>query len=387
MARDWNPKSLSAILVAQFIAFGVVLGVQGVIWVEVMADLALREGVFGTLQLALPLVGLLVLMFNGQLYAGLGSKWQSVLALALLGAGMLVLAVTTNLWLFALALVFSGLGFAMLDAATNAAGMDLEQATGRHVMNLMHGLQSAGVMVGAVATGAVLATGLSYHAVAALSVLVFCVPVVLATLPVRFAPGLQEEEAAGDGALLRNPIFRKLAGITFLGSAAEAVAVVWTVIYLVNLEASIAVSGVIYAIFNGAMLVGRFLNAAVVSRFGSRVSLLISSVGILVAVAPLLAFDNVPAAVVAFTLLGLAVAGVQPTALSASAPLAANTGSVAAGIMMSAYGALLIAPLAYGWIADFSSLRAAMIVLALCGLAAVWLCLGLPRNTAAEPTR
>ncbi|MER7458826.1 MFS transporter [Micromonospora sp. NPDC126480] len=385
--RGWSPRALTAILVAQFIAFGIVLGVQGVIWIEVMTNLALSEGIFGTLQLALPLVGLLVLMFNGQLYTGLGTKLQSIVALALLGAGMLVLAVTDNLWTFTLALALSGLGFAMLDAATNSAGMDLEQATGRHVMNIMHGLQSAGVMAGAVVTGLVLAAGLSFQAVSALSVLVFCVPVVLATLPVRFAPALQEDDSsAGDGSLLRSPAFLKLAGITFLGSAAEAVAVVWTVIYVVNLDAPIALSGVTYAIFNGAMLVGRFLNAPVVARFGPRVSLLISSLGILVAVVPLLVFDNVGTAVVAFTVLGLAVAGVQPTALSAAAPLAANTGSVAAGIMMSAYAALLVAPLAYGWVADFTSLRAAMLVLGLCGFFAVWLSLRLPRAKATAPT-
>lgn len=374
----WSPAALTWVLVTQFVAFGLVLGVQGVVWVDVMTDLSLREGIFGTMQLALPMVGIAVLMFNGQLYAWLGAKRQSVVALGLLGAGMLVLAVTDNLWTFAVALVLAGLGFAMLDAATNSAGMDLEQATGRHIMNVMHGLQSAGVMGGAVMTGVALSAGLSFRAVSALSVLVFCVPVVLATVPVRFAPAVQEDDGMGGGERLRRkPGFVRLAGITFLGSAAEAIAVVWTVIYLANVGASIAVSGATYAIFNGAMLVGRFANASVVTKLGARMSLLISSVGIVLSVLPLLLLDNVPMAITAFTLLGLSVAGVQPTALSAAAPLSTNTGAVAAGIMMSAYGALLVAPVVYGWAADFTSLRSAMVVVAMCGVAAVWLSLRL----------
>lgn len=371
------------VLAGQFIVFGLILGIQGVIFAEVMVTLALSEGAFGTSQLALPLVGIVVLVFNGRLYTRWGNKRQSTVSVALLGAGMLVLAGLDSLPGFIVVLVLSGLGFAMLDAATSSAIMDVEQATDRHLMNIMHGLQSGSIMLGAFVTGFALAGGVSRRSIAVLSVLLLCLPVILLTTRVRFIPpnentGEQEQESGGGG-FLRKPLFAALAGICFLGSAAEAIAVVWTVVYMRYLEASIAVSGLTFALFNGAMLIGRFLNAAVVTKLGAPASLLMSGIGITASGVPLLASPGVPVAMAAFVVLGLSVAGVQPTALSASAPLSPNTGAVAAAIMMSAYLALLVAPVSYGWIAESVTLRSAMLVVALCGLLAVVLSLGAVR--------
>jgi len=375
-------RALTAVLAAQFVAFGLVLGVQGVIWAEVMRRLALGAGLFGTLQLALPLVGLVVLLFNAKLYTHLGNRLQSFLSLGLLGAGMLVVAATASVPGFLVALALSGLGFAALDAASSSATMDLEQATGRHAMNVMHGLQSAAVMVGALVSGLALAAGWSYAAVAVVAAAACCVPVMAATLPAPYprAGGAEEDPDLPDGDLRRDPRFLALAGICFLGSAAEAIAVVWTVIYLRDLGASLAVSGLALALFNGAMLVGRFVNAPLVARAGARPSLVISGVGIVAAVVPLLLSASIPVAIGSFTLLGLAVAGVQPTALSAAAPLSSNSGAATAGIMMSAYAALLVAPLAYGWLAEASSLRPAMVAVAALGAVATWLALSVRRD-------
>lgn len=387
---QWHARRLLLLLIAQFVAFGLVLGVQGVIFAQVMIRLALSEGVFGTAQFALPLVGLVILLFNGPIYLRLGCKWQAITSLLLLSAGMLVIAGTGSLWGFVLALVLSGLGFAMLDAATSAAAMDIEQATGRHVMNLVHGYQSGAIVVGALATGFLLSAGVGYQAIAALSVLVCCLPVILANLPAKFAPPVSgdEDEMAGIGGLLRDPEFVRLAVVCLVGSAAEAIAIVWSVIYLLDLDAPVAISGVTFALFNGAIFVGRLVNSQIVNRFGARVSLLISGVGIAAAALLLLAVDTVPVAMAAFTLLGLAVAGIQPTALSAAGPLAAksSTGAVTGGIMMSAYLALLVAPLVYGWAAEFWSLRWAMLAVVLCGVVAVLLALRTAaRSGAAAP--
>jgi MFS family permease len=374
------------LLVGQFAIFGLVLGVQGVVWAEVMVALSLSEGVFGTAQFTLPLIGFVVLLFNGQLYLRLGNKRQSIVSLLLLAGAMLVLAGADHLWGLVFSLMLAGAGFAMLDAATNSAGIDLEQATGQHVMNVLHGISSGGVMLGAFITGVVLQAGLTYNWVLIISALI-CLPFILLTLPVRYPPTGQGESADTDtseGSFLRQALFIMLAAICFLGSAAEAIATVWAVIYLRGLEAPIAVSGATFALFNAAMLIGRFLNAPLVARLGTRISLLISGIGITGSAVLLLLFSSVPVTVVAFTLLGLAVAGVQPTVLSASAPLARNSGAVAAAVMMSAYAALLIAPPVYGWVAEFTSLRLAMLIVALSGFLTIWLCLAMAVRRAPE---
>ncbi|HEX6292813.1 MAG TPA: MFS transporter [Herpetosiphonaceae bacterium] len=383
---EWRPGALKLLLVGQFAIFGLVLGVQGVVWAEVMVALSLSEGVFGTAQFTLPLVGFVVLLFNGQLYLRLGNKRQSILSLLLLASAMLVLAAADHLWGLVVSLMLAGAGFAMLDAATNSAGIDLEQATGQHVMNVLHGISSGGVMLGAFLTGILLEAGWTYSLILLLSALI-CVPFILLTLPVRYPPAGQGESESADaagGSFLRQALFIMLAAICFMGSAAEAIATVWAVIYLRGLEAPIAISGATFALFNAAMLIGRFLNAPLVARLGTRVSLLISGIGITVAAALLLLFSSISVAVVAFVLLGLAVAGVQPTVLSASAPLARNSGAVAAAVMMSAYAALLVAPPVYGWAAEFTSLRLAMLLVGVCGFLTTWLAVALAVRRAPE---
>src|SRR5687768_12464081 len=116
---------LRVALLAQSIAFGLILGVQGVIWVEVLTRLSLSEGVFGSAQLALPLIGVVVLVFNAQIYGALGAKNQSMVSIALLLAGMLSIGLVQSLLGLVLGLLLCGLGFAGLDAATNAAAIDL----------------------------------------------------------------------------------------------------------------------------------------------------------------------------------------------------------------------------------------------------------------------
>ncbi|TYB49024.1 MFS transporter [Actinomadura chibensis] len=381
--RTWNERALTTMLAVQFAVFGIVLGVQGVVFAEVMTHLALSDGVFGTAQLALPLAGIVVLVFNGPLYTRLGNKRQSMLSVGLLGAGMLVLAAAGGLPGFVAALLLSGLGFALLDAATSSSIMDIERATGRHRMNFMHGLQSGAIMLGAFVTGLALAGGLSYQTISVLTAAVICAPIIPITVTVAFisADESMADEEQGDGALLRNPAFLAIALICFLGSAAEAIAVVWTVIFMRELDASISLAGLALAVFNGTMLAGRFVNGPMVSRLGAPFSLLVSGIGVTVSAIPLLAWDSVPVAIGAFGVLGLSVAGVQPTALSAAAPLAPNTGAITAFIMISAYLALLVAPVGYGWAAELASLRTAMALVAGCGLAAALLALSVRRRT------
>src|SRR5918999_1094893 len=146
-ARD--RRGIQLALYAQSLAFGVIIGVQGVVWAEVLVRLALSDGVFGSAQLALPLVGMVVLALNAKIYSAMGAKNQSLASLALLLAGMMTIGLVQNLFGLILGLLLCGLGFASLDAATNAADIDVEKVTGKHFISFMHGVQAASVVLGA----------------------------------------------------------------------------------------------------------------------------------------------------------------------------------------------------------------------------------------------
>jgi MFS family permease len=159
-----------------------------------------------------------------------------------------------------------------------------------------------------------------------------------------------------------------------LGIVGESFANLWSVIYLHEIGATAVVGGAAFALFNAAMFAGRLGNTWLVARHGARISLLVSGAGMLLSALLLLLPSSVPLAIVAFMLLGVAVAGIVPTVLSAGARLMpGNTAALTGAIMAAAYSGFIICPPLTGWIADQFSLQAALITVGLSGLVVLWL--------------
>jgi fucose permease len=368
-----------ALLLAYFGLFGVIIGAQGVLWDQVIKALSLSKTVFGAVQLAAPLISVGLLLVSGQLDSWLGKKRMALAGLALLAAAQLALARAPGLVLLTSALLLTGVGNALLETAMNSTTLDWEHATRRSVLNAMHAGFSGGAMLGAFGAGILLGRGRSYDQILLilmlLAVLVFAI-----SLPATYPPvaRLEPEAHTGVSATLRMlvswPGIFVLSMICLFGIAGESAANLWSVIYLRELGASESVSGAAFALFNAMMLLGRLLNAPLVIRRGSQASLLVSGTGIALSAVLLLLPGGVPVAVLAFAVLGLAVAGVVPTVLSAAARLSpGNSGAITGAIMATAYGGFIVIPPLTGWIADHSSLQAALVSVGLSGLAIVWL--------------
>lgn len=376
-AGSWNVRAATWLSGAQFFAFGIAIGVMTVVWAEVIVALALGEGLFGTAHLLLPVVGLLTLLSAKRLY-----RYSDHRGLAIAGQvailGMLVtLAVSTAFWGLLLAFVLAGLGSALIDTATNGVFMEIETASGRDVMNVMYAVNSGGTVISALGVGALISAGLDYRwtvVVCALALL----PVLLASFVIALPPvvrpagggdGREPADEVSNRSLLRSRLFRVVFVMTLLAIAVECIVQVWSVIYvdqLLNLP--IVIGGAAFALFSLMMMVGRLINAWMVATFGIRWSFLFSGVGTAISGALLMAVPGVWVSVGAFVLMGLATAGVQPTCLSASARVApSHAGIVAAAMMTPAYIAFITTPTAYGWLADATSLDAAMVIVLVAG--------------------
>jgi MFS family permease len=233
-------------------------------------------------------------------------------------------------------------------------------------------------VLGAFAAGLLLGVGWSYAAVLLLLALL-CGIALLATLTVQYPPSDMFVSAqSGPRATIRLILGQRalvmLSIICILGVVGESFANLWSVIYLHELGAAAVVGGAAFALFNGAMFFGRLGNTWLVHQHGTRISLLISGAAMLLSALLLLLPGSVPLAIIAFMLLGLAVAGVVPTVLSAAATFApGNTAALTGGIMAAAYSGFIICPPLTGWIADQFSLQAALITVGLSGLAVLWL--------------
>jgi MFS family permease len=344
--------------------FGVTLGAQGVLWKPLKQALELRTGVFGTALMVLPLVAVSVLLQGGPLCAWAGKKYLAVAGLALLAAAALALTYAEELWGFVGALALAGAGGGLLETAMNAVTLDYEQAARREVMNLTHAGFSGGAVLGALGTGELLALGWDYGWVLGLLALLAGLGAAV-TLPASYPPG--DALPGGPGATLRLLFSRRnlvaLALVCLLGGVGESVANNWSVLYLHELGADTFTGGVAFALFNGAMLAGRLVNAPVVARLGPRVSLVVSGLGLCLSALLLVLPGQVPLAVAALLVLGLAVAGVVPTALNAAAGLApGNSGAVAGGMIAAVYVGFVLCPPVVGWLAELGSLQAALLL-------------------------
>jgi MFS family permease len=376
----WKPQVVVKLLLGYFLLFGVLIGAKGVLWVELLTALQLSEGVFGSVLLLSPLTSVVLLLLSGKLCAWAGKKPLALAGLVLLAGALIGLATTRSLGGLIGALVLSGMGNALLEIAMNTTTLDWEHATRRSIMNIMHAGFSAGAMLGALGAGGLLGLGWSYSQVLIILVLL-CGFAIIATLLVRYPPeDANTDENADVGTTIRlllRPLIIGLALLSLLGVVGESVAGSWSVIYLRGLGAPAFIGGAAYALFNATMLVGRLANAPLVTRYGTLVSLFVSGTGLMLSALLLMLPGGVPLAVIAFALMGLAVAGVIPTALSAAAQVVpGNNGAVAGGIIAAAYIGLILCPPLVGWLAEIFSLQLALLVVGLSGVGVVWLARG-----------
>ncbi len=375
IARSWSPWPVFILILSYFLMFGISFGTQGVIWNRVIERLALSKGVFGTIQLSGPLISVIILSQAGVLTQRLGAQRMALIGCSCLAISNFGLAFATGLELLVLAMLIAGGGFAMVEIAANAATLDWEQVTGRKVMNLMHAGFSGGAIIGSLLGGALLSAGLQYPQVFMLVGSLWAI-VTLATPLSRYPVVDIHPDSAQNSNVFRllfsRPAFIILAIVCAISTLGESVANTWSVIYLNELGASTMLASIVFAMFNITMFIGRLANSALVARLGERSSLLVSGVLMLLSGLLLFGLPNIEAAFVAFALLGLAVAGVVPTVLSAAAQIEpSNSGAITGAMMTAAYGSFIVTPPAMGWVAEALDLRSSMLLVVFTGLLAL----------------
>jgi fucose permease len=119
-----------------------------------------------------------------------------------------------------------------------------------------------------------------------------------------------------------------------------------------------------------------------VSRFSAKVILFCGAVGICVSAILLYTVPNQYVVLFAFILMGAAIAGTQPTAISIGVRLhPTKSAALSSGIMaLGELGFIISTPLT-GWIADMHGMSVAMALALPCGIAMIIAVLLVPRST------
>ena len=273
--------------------------------------------------------------------------------------------------LVTLVVLYSASG--LYDVGINAAAVDLEQATGRRFMAVLHAAFSGGATCGALAAGVLLQAGADYRAVY-LALLVPLAAVTLAVATTRF-PVSTEESSRGDGGEARYGLTRHLplllvGLIATLGLLSEGEMEHWSGIYLrqsLGLPALLGGSGV--AVFYAAMAAGRLGTAWAVRSFGNRSTLLAAGLFTAAGMGLALATREPALVVCGFLVVGLALSGVAPIAFSAAGDLAPERAGGAISVVTTlGYGGFLLGPVVVGGLAELVGLRVALATIAAAGV-------------------
>ena len=357
------PSSPRVAVSAAFLIHAVVSGTWAPRLPAIKESLALSDGELGT-----ALVGLAIGLLVGTRLAGapvdrFGSRPVMRVGFPLLAATLVLPGVAdSGLTLFG-ALLVLGVASGALDVAMNAQGIEVERHVRRPILSGLHGFWSIGLGTGAALAALAAALGAEplEHFVVVAAVLVVASLVFMRGLleAHRPAPGDEAEEEVTVRWTLPLVLLGVIAFCSFLG---EGSASDWSAVYMTQeLGTSEALGAVAFTAFAVTMAIARFATDPLRPRLGNvvlvRGGALIAATGLGLA----LLIHEPAAAIAGFVLLGLGLAPAVPIAFSAAGDLEPRaTGRVVGRLATLGYVGSVAGPIAIGWLAEATSLRASL---------------------------
>ncbi len=356
---------------AVFAVHGAVTGsfATRVPWIQDHSDVS--AGQLG-LALAFPALGASVAMpLASRITHVLGARTALRVLISLWTLALVLPSLAPSLWTLCLGLFVYGATAGMADVAMNALGVEVENRLHKSIMSGLHGMWSAGALVGSAAGTLAAHLGADarlHHALAAAALTVLGLIACQWVLDLRPA---QDEEPPPRFAL--PPKSALLIGaVGFCAVFAEGASLDWSAVYLKDqLGTSAGLAAACTTGFMLTMALARLAGDAVVNRFGAVRTVRTGGVtaalgGLLVVLA-----GHPAVAMTGFALLGLGIAVVVPLCFAAAGRSGPNPSQAIAGVATITYTSGLVAPSAIGTLAELTSLVVSFgLVTALaCGLA------------------
>lgn len=367
------PASMRLASRAQFFCSGFVFATWGVHIPTVKAHYGVNEAQLGLALLAAGIGALLGLTqasrwigrYGAGRMAGLcGSAYALLLAGLLMAPGYAALLVL---------LATFGIATSVFDVAINTEAAQLELQGDKPLMSGMHGMFSLGGMVGATTGSAAIAAGLGaqHH----LTLVATTMALTVAVSAQRMLPKEATAFASGDsGFRLPRGTLAVLGLLAALGLIAEGAIYDWSVLYLQQeLGSPQQQAALAYASFSAAMATARFGGDAMRARFEPAVLLRASALLAAASMTLVLITDTPWLALVGFAGVGIGFANVVPVLFAASARVpGVEPAQGIAAVSAVAYLGFMAGPPVIGFLAQISTLTAALYVVVLfaAGLAA-----------------
>jgi predicted MFS family arabinose efflux permease len=348
---------------AQFFASGFIFATWGVRIPTVKTQYGVTEAELGVAMLAAGIGALLGLTQASRWIGRHGARTTAASCgaiYALLLAGLLVMPGYAALLRL---LAAFGIVTSVFDVAINTEAAELELRNGSPLMSGMHGMFSLGGMAGAVTGSAALAAGMAPQSHLTLVASAMAVAIVFAAqwmLP-REATAFAANK---EGFRLPRGALVILGVLAALGLIAEGAIYDWSVLYLKQeLGSPQQQAALAYASFSAAMAATRFCGDAMRARFAPAVLLRASALLAAASMMLVLLTDAPWLALVGFAGVGAGFANVVPILFAASArvPEIEPARGIAA-VSAAAYLGFMAGPPVIGFLAEVSSLTAALYV-------------------------
>ncbi|MFF0965244.1 MFS transporter [Streptomyces sp. NPDC003703] len=324
------------------------------------------------LALAFPALGAsLAMPLAGGISHRFGARTALRGLLALWTLSLVLPALAPNLPVLCLALFVYGASSGMADVAMNALGVEVENRLGRSIMSGLHGMWSAGALIGSAAgtLAAHLGTDARLHHVLAAAVLTV-LGLVACTWVLDLQPAEDEEPPPRFALPPRSALL--IGAVGFCAVFAEGASLDWSAVYLRHqLETSAGLAAACTTGFTLTMAIARIAGDRVVDRYGSvrtvRAGGLMAVVGGLLVVLA----GHPAVAMGGFALMGLGIAVVVPLCFAAAGRSGPNPSQAIAGVATITYTSGLVAPSAIGGLAQATSLVVSfgLVTVLACGLA------------------
>ncbi|RFB80112.1 MFS transporter [Methylovirgula sp. 4M-Z18] len=262
----------------------------------------------------------------------------------------------------AVLVVFLGLFVSLMDVPMNAHAAQVETRWGAAIMSSFHACWSLGGLAGATIGGMLTNLGVQLPWTLLIAGLIV-LGVVAASLP-PIGPG-EKDQQERHFAWPERPLIG-LCVVALFTMLVEGAMADWSGVYLMSIIAAspgAAASG--FAVYSGAMVVGRLSGDYVVRSLGRARAIQFGAIMAAAGILAALSADGLPLALAGFCLVGLGLANMIPAVFSMSATLGSTP---ALGISMAAtigYAGFLVGPPIIGGIAGYGGLRVAFVPLLL----------------------
>jgi fucose permease len=345
-------------------------GGGGGVWADVLEAFGLSDSTLGPAIATQSAFVFPVLLFGGILLNLVGIRVMLAIGSLLLAATSFAFTQLEGLVVFIALFAIRGTGLALLDLSGNIMAMHVERESGRHIMGIVHGGFSVGIVAGSLIAFAIYTLDGSFRAIH----IILGVLLLLTAIGGLFGPvpSLDASESPKRVSLrtYRSPLVRLCGlGLGLAFGAELLISQFVSVLLRTRIEASEATSVLAVVLYATMMAIGRFANGPLLNRFNPITLIVAQGFTLAVGGVVLAATTNVPLILAGSFIGGFGVSGVVPTILSyAAAHTRTSPGETAGASLLGGYFGGLVLPLAAAGLTSLISIKAGVALVAVCVL-------------------